>query len=288
MANFLNTDGLSALWAKIKSKFYTKTEIDAAIPSASTTAPLMDGTASYGSGATYARADHVHPTDTSRAAVSDVLTKTNTTSFTPSGDYNPATKKYVDDSISGFSTTLSGLTDITISSASNGQVLKYDSATSKWVNSAEDVETYYVTITDNGNGGYTADKTFDDTVAAYNAGKVVRAIKGTELFDLSMISPSNGMGFSKNNSTTLKYYTWTKSSNTISYSGIVAPNTNISSPQNGQVLSYDSASSKWINTTLNSGVTETRVNELIAAALAQYGDGDTASYGYTDASEVNY
>ena len=32
MANFLNTDGLSALWAKIKSKFYTKTEVDALIP----------------------------------------------------------------------------------------------------------------------------------------------------------------------------------------------------------------------------------------------------------------
>ena len=31
---------------------------------------------------------------------SDVLTKTNTTSYTPSGDYNPATKKYVDDTIS--------------------------------------------------------------------------------------------------------------------------------------------------------------------------------------------
>ena len=31
---------------------------------------------------------------------SDVLTKTNTTSFTPSWDYQPATKKYVDDSVS--------------------------------------------------------------------------------------------------------------------------------------------------------------------------------------------
>lgn len=30
---------------------------------------------------------------------SDVLLKTNTTSFTPTGDYNPATKKYVDDAI---------------------------------------------------------------------------------------------------------------------------------------------------------------------------------------------
>ena len=39
-------------------------------PTASTTTPSMDGTASYGSGTSYARADHVHPTDTSRAASS--------------------------------------------------------------------------------------------------------------------------------------------------------------------------------------------------------------------------
>lgn len=38
------------------------------IPSASTTNPSMDGTASYGSGTSYARSNHVHPTDTSRQA----------------------------------------------------------------------------------------------------------------------------------------------------------------------------------------------------------------------------
>jgi len=64
--------------------------------------------------------------------------------------------------------------------------------------------------------------------------------------------------------------------------------TNISNPADGQVLQYDATSYKWVNATLPTGVTETRVNELIAAALAQYGDGDTATYGYTDASEVNY
>lgn len=35
----------------------------------------------------------------------DVLTKTNTTSYTPTSDYNPATKKYVDDAISSSITT---------------------------------------------------------------------------------------------------------------------------------------------------------------------------------------
>lgn len=39
----------------------------AAIPAPSSTTPLMDGTAAIGTGTTYARADHVHPTDTSRA-----------------------------------------------------------------------------------------------------------------------------------------------------------------------------------------------------------------------------
>lgn len=32
-----------------------------------------------------------------------VLLKNNTTAFTPTGNYNPATKKYVDDALSGFS-----------------------------------------------------------------------------------------------------------------------------------------------------------------------------------------
>lgn len=38
----------------------------------SSTAPVMDGAASAGSSTNYARADHVHPTDTSRAAASDL------------------------------------------------------------------------------------------------------------------------------------------------------------------------------------------------------------------------
>lgn len=40
------------------------------VPSAGTTSPNMDGTANAGSAATWSRSDHVHPTDTSRAAAS--------------------------------------------------------------------------------------------------------------------------------------------------------------------------------------------------------------------------
>ena len=37
---------------------------------------------------------------THKADTAEVLTKTNTTEFTPTADYQPATKKYVDDAIS--------------------------------------------------------------------------------------------------------------------------------------------------------------------------------------------
>lgn len=40
----------------------------------SSASPLMDGTASAGSSADYSRGDHRHPTDTSRAAASDLIT----------------------------------------------------------------------------------------------------------------------------------------------------------------------------------------------------------------------
>ena len=47
------------------------------VPAASSTTPTMDGTAAVGTGTTWARADHVHPTDTSRASASDLAATTN-------------------------------------------------------------------------------------------------------------------------------------------------------------------------------------------------------------------
>lgn len=47
-----------------------------AVPMASSTTPLMDGTAAVGSETTWAKGDHVHPTDTSRAPVSHASSST--------------------------------------------------------------------------------------------------------------------------------------------------------------------------------------------------------------------
>lgn len=58
MANsYLDATGLALVWAKVKEL----------IPGGSSTTPIMDGTASVGTGTTWARADHVHPSDTSKA-----------------------------------------------------------------------------------------------------------------------------------------------------------------------------------------------------------------------------
>lgn len=113
---FLDAAGVTTLVTKLKTKFALKTELSSkqdslisgtniktvnnnsllgsgnvsiSIPTASTTAPLMDGTASYGSGTAYARSNHRHPTDTSRqeTLVSGTNIKTiNGNSILGSGD----------------------------------------------------------------------------------------------------------------------------------------------------------------------------------------------------------
>lgn len=56
-------DGAVRLWTN---------QVTPSVPSAATATPLVDGTAAVGTSAKYAKEDHVHPTDTSRAAVSSV------------------------------------------------------------------------------------------------------------------------------------------------------------------------------------------------------------------------
>lgn len=65
---------------QIATTAFVKTAVDnKSVPSATTTTPKMDGTAAVGSETTWAKGDHVHPTDTSRAPLaSPALTGTPT------------------------------------------------------------------------------------------------------------------------------------------------------------------------------------------------------------------
>lgn len=78
---YLDYDGLLYFWQKLKTTFAKTVDVptktsdltndsgyitSASVPSATTTTPKMDGTASVGSETKWAKGDHVHPTDTSR------------------------------------------------------------------------------------------------------------------------------------------------------------------------------------------------------------------------------
>lgn len=65
---FLDNSGVTALVTRLKNYFALKTDIPT-VPTAYTSNPQMDGTASAGSGTLYARGNHVHPHDTSKQDV---------------------------------------------------------------------------------------------------------------------------------------------------------------------------------------------------------------------------
>lgn len=129
------------------------------IPKASTSTdglPSMDGTANQGDSFNFARADHVHPSDTSKANTSDVLTKTNTTSYTPTADYHPATKKYVDDK------EFADLSDV-----------------------------FVIACSVDGSNNHTVDKTWAEITTAINAGKKIFAKHESSVFPLTKFSQSS-------------------------------------------------------------------------------------------------
>jgi hypothetical protein len=91
---------------------------------ASSTTPAMDGTAAVGTGTTFARADHVHPTDTTRAPLASPTFTGNPAAPTPtSGDNDTslATTAFVQTAANGFlSKSVAGAVDVTLTAAEAG------------------------------------------------------------------------------------------------------------------------------------------------------------------------
>lgn len=127
---------------------------------------------------------------------------------------------------------LVGLTDTSITSPTNGQALLYDSTSSKWKNEDLPKAAFLVTITgttENDVTTYTADKTFAETLAAYNEGKAVYAINNNQLYYLSQ-AVSQGMVFSRNSANRLFTITWTASSGRIFLNDIIVPTASSTTP----------------------------------------------------------
>jgi hypothetical protein len=69
--------------------------VTAAVPAASSTVPIMDGTGVVGTGTTWARADHVHPSDTSLLArAGGTMTGALVLAADPAANMNPVTLQY--------------------------------------------------------------------------------------------------------------------------------------------------------------------------------------------------
>ena len=66
-SGFVNASGATNA-APVQSVNGQTGAVSLSIPSAATATPVMNGTATVGSSAKYAKEDHVHPTDTSRLA----------------------------------------------------------------------------------------------------------------------------------------------------------------------------------------------------------------------------
>lgn len=176
----------------------------------------------------------------------EVLAGKLTVGVAPTNNMDVATKQYVDTATSGITSNLSGLTDTTITTPSDGQILTYDSTNSKWINSNIPDDTFIVTIT----SATSADKTYDQIVAAYNAGKKCVAVYGTTSavrFNLHRIT-SSLVEFSGVASTHNYYRVLIYKSGTVSYGSesFLSP-ISITSPANGQILVYNSTTSKWEN-----------------------------------------
>lgn len=113
----------------------------------------------------------------------------------------PEMVNQLDEKVNNIETDLSGLTDTTITSPTDGQVLKYDQTTGKWINGNDNGELFVGTMT-NGigeNGEYwSCDKTWAEIYNAYQAGKRV-VIKSGPLFCYPVNLGSAGGTFSSTN-----------------------------------------------------------------------------------------
>lgn len=125
------------------------------LPQPSNAAPAMDGTAAAGIAATYSRSDHVHPTDTSRAAASHTHGDiTNTGDITATATIASGDRLVINDEsaskITNSSITFGDAQNLFLANNGTWQrpqgifsvIANYDTYTNKWVGNIDTSELY--------------------------------------------------------------------------------------------------------------------------------------------------
>lgn len=122
--------------------------------------------------------------DSRYSRIDEVLTTGNTTEYTPTGDYNPATKKYVDDlgniKITSPTTGEIGQVLVVKEIDENGHPVEWEAVD----NSNNEPFVATVTQTD---AGYVSDKTYAEILEAYNKGQTIYAVKDDCIYYLNAV-----------------------------------------------------------------------------------------------------
>lgn len=246
------------------------------IPSASSSTPLADGTASAGSSTAYARGDHVHPVS-SLAALSDTIV-----SSPSSGQalvYDGTSSKWVNASVSA-----SDIGAIPAPQAVNdGQFLKYKQlsqgvygwgVTDLYAELNNTTAVFYELEPTNG-GSFIVEETFANIYQIFSSARkayfiaidsstgdvCIFTIVGVNSYTQTILLLSASNVHEEN---FLRLTLYADNEHNLMYgsiSTITVPNlydttlqilsdTTISNPSSGQVLTYDDTSSKWVNSTL--------------------------------------
>jgi hypothetical protein len=164
---------------------------------ASSTTPNMDGTATIGTGTTFARADHIHPTDTSRAPLaSPALTGTPTAPTAAAGDSSTtiATTAFVANATGSFATiSVAGGSNVTLNSTqSANNSISFTGALTANIAVIVPSSPNWCTFSNNTSGAFTLTvKTAAGTGVAITQGKSVTLYcDGTNVYTSTTDFPS--------------------------------------------------------------------------------------------------
>lgn len=157
---------------------------------------------------------------------------------------------------SGGATSLSGLSDVTITSATNGQAILYDSANSVWKNS--NLPTGSSTL--DGLTDVTISSPADGQSLIYdsNSGKWINGAGGggsstlSGLTDVTITSATDGQALLYDSVNSI-WVNGNVSSGSSTLDGLT--DVIITSATDGQVLTYDSSNNKWKNAAASGGAT---------------------------------
>jgi hypothetical protein len=185
-------------------------------------------------------------------------------------------------SVTAGSSTLDGLTDVTITSVANGQVLVYDSATSQWINQTAGPATTLDGLTD-----VTIASVANGQFLVYNSGtsqwqNVTVSIPTTinSLTDVNTPSPVNGNVLTWDSATSQ----WIALAPVYSSTFAGLSDVNVVGVADDNTIRYDAASGKWVPTNITPA---TSLNGLTDVTLSSPTNGQLLIYNSTTSQWEN-